>query len=543
MTSRFPYRYSWLLLFPVAVAFLWFGTRDQQDPLWIKSGLLLQEETRLIADVPDSLQWLYCQFHQIKYRQGDTTGLHLVNQPAPANIEWKAFRDLALAARKSQRIVISGVTGTGATKQAKRAANLIAGSSERVMSIDCAPGFDMEYHKKYIGSENEQGRFVPGELLDFWEKCRQHPERRYVAVVDNFDKINPETFFGATLWEALSSRLVEIETDGVRYTMPENFHLISVTHLGPGSKIEFNEEHFKRLGNQYVLEPNPRELIAVLEWQYKNDVLDSTKAKALHIRENKRAFVFYFIRINELLKDRFGIGFQMGQGTNLRACYHPDDRGKLKQTVISHLNALKPDKQLRWSDFDDIEHTIRENGQMPRTSFLARQVQFLQDTGYLVEITMVAATALLTAFVGYLVYRRRELLIRRYGEKAKQVFQKFEEQQISADVAARRLVNIKEDVDNLVLKRKLGYTEGLYFMAFVEDKVKRIEFARNVSENFSELFEAFMEDGVLNESEYLKLRQFLQSIRHKIPAETYEQFNENVEKAYSSDRPGKEPVG
>jgi hypothetical protein len=143
----------------------------------------------------------------------------------------------------------------------------------------------MEYHKKYIGSENEQGRFVPGELLDFWEKCRQHPERRYVAVVDNFDKINPETFFGATLWEALSSRLVEIETDGVRYTMPENFHLISVTHLGPGSKIEFNEEHFKRLGNQYVLEPNPRELIAVLEWQYKNDVLDSTKAKALHIRE------------------------------------------------------------------------------------------------------------------------------------------------------------------------------------------------------------------------------------------------------------------
>ena len=543
MTSRFPYRYSWLLLFPVAVAFLWFGTRDQQDPLWIKSGLLLQEETRLIADVPDSLQWLYCQFHQIKYRPGDTTGLHLVNQPAPANIEWKAFRDLALAARKSQRIVISGVTGTGATKQAKRAANLIAGSSERVMSIDCAPGFDMEYHKKYIGSENEQGRFVPGELLDFWEKCRQHPERRYVAVVDNFDKINPETFFGATLWEALSSRLVEIETDGVRYTMPENFHLISVTHLGPGSKIEFNEEHFKRLGNQYVLEPNPRELIAVLEWQYKNDVLDSTKAKTLHIRENKRAFVFYFIRINELLKDRFGSGFQMGQGTNLRACYHPEDRGKLKQTVISHLNALKPDKQLRWSDFDDIEHTIRENGQMPRTSFLARQVQFLQDTGYLVEITMVAATALLTAFVGYLVYRRRELLIRRYGEKAKQVFQKFEEQQISADVAARRLVNIKEEVDNLVLKRKLGYTEGLYFMAFVEDKVKRIEFARNVSENFSELFEAFMEDGVLNESEYLKLRQFLQSIRHKIPAETYEQFNENVEKAYSSDRPGKEPVG
>ena len=520
------------------MAFLWFGTRDQHDPLWIKSGLLLQEETRLIADVPDSVQWLYCHLHRVKYRSGDTTGLQLVNQPVPSNIEWKAFKALTLTASTNQRTVISGVTGTGATKQAKRAANLIAGSAERVLSIDCAPGFDMEYHKKYIGSEDNQGRFVQGVLLDFWEECRQHPERRYVAVVDNFDKINPETFFGATLWEALSSRKVEIETDGVRYYMPDNFHLISVTHLGPGSKTEFNEEHFKRLGNQYILEPNPRELIAVLEWQYRNKLLDSLKADALHIRENKRAFVFYFIRINELLREKFGSGFQMGQGTNLRACYHPDDRSRMKQTVISHLNALKPDKQLRVSDFDDIEYTIRENGLMPRTSFLARQVQFLQDTGYLVEITMVAATALLTAFVGYLVYRRRELLIRRYGEKAKQVFQKFEEQQISADVAARRLVNIKEEVDNLVLKRKLGYTEGLYFMAFVEDKVKRIEFARNVSENFAELFEAFMEDGVLNESEYLKLRQFLQSIRHKIPADTYEQFNENVERAYSPNRTG-----
>jgi hypothetical protein len=155
----------------------------------------------------------------------------------------------------------------------------------------------------------------------------------------------------------------------------------------------------------------------------------------------------------------------------------------------------------------------------------------LKDTGYLVEITMVAATALLTAFVGYLVYRRRESLIRRYFEKVRQVFQKFEDQQISPEIAARRLVNIKEEVDDLVLKRKLGYTEGMYFMAFVEDKVKRVEFARNVSENFSELFGAFMEDGVLNESEYLKLRQFLQSIRHRIPAETYEQLNEKVEKA------------
>jgi hypothetical protein len=117
------------------------------------------------------------------------------------------------------------------------------------------------------------------------------------------------------------------------------------------------------------------------------------------------------------------------------------------------------------------------------------------------------------------------------------VFISFEKQQISAETAARRLEKIKEEVDNLVLRRRLGYTEGLYFMAFVEDKVKRIEFARNVSENFFELFNAFMEDEILSEGEYLKLRQFLQSIRHKIPTDSYEQFSKKVEQAYATHHP------
>ena len=78
------------------------------------------------------------------------------------------------------------------------------------------------------------------------------------------------------------------------------------------------------------------------------------------------------------------------------------------------------------------------------------------------------------------------------------------------------------------MRRKLNYTEGLYFLAFVEDKAKRIDFARNVSENFLELFNAFMEDNVLTENEYQKLGMFLESIKHKIPAEIYEQFRQKV---------------
>jgi hypothetical protein len=522
---------------PVVALLIWLGTRNSSDPLWEESGNLLQQPCSLIADQPDSLQLLFCQIQHLPFRAGDTMGLHLVSQPSLSNIEWTAFKKLTLAANAQPRIVISGVTGTGSTKQAKRAANLIAGHIDRVLQIDCAPGFDVEYYKKYIGTEDEKGAFQPGILLQFWDRCRENPNENFVAIVDNFDKINPETFFGPTLWEALSSKKVIAQLGDLKVAMPPNFRLISVTHLGPGSLVEFNEEHFKRLGSQYVLDPNPREMIAYLDLLQRQGGLNDNQLRTLNNPVEKQGFIFYFLKINQMLRERYGAGYQMGQGTNLRACYMPEDHPKMKQTVLSHLNALHPAQPLVWNDFNGIDYTVRHQGLEPNSSILAQQVQMLKDTGYFVEITMVSTTALLTALLGWWVFRRRELLIRRYGEKAKQVFISFEKQQISAETAARRLEHIKEEVDDLVLRRRLGYTEGLYFMAFVEDKVKRIEFARNVSENFFELFNAFMEDEILSEGEYLKLRQFLQSIRHKIPSDSYEQFSRKVEQAYATHHP------
>jgi hypothetical protein len=183
-----------------------------------------------------------------------------------------------------------------------------------------------------------------------------------------------------------------------------------------------------------------------------------------------------------------------------------------------------------------MEYTIRNHGLEAGSSFFARLVEMLHETGYFVEITMVAITALLTALLSYYVFRRREQLIRRFGERAKLVYHSFENQQISAETASRRLEEIKREVDGLVIRRRLGYTEGLYFLAFVEDMVKRIEYARSVSENFMELFSAFMEDDILTENEYLKLKQFLHTIRHKIPPDLYEQFSRKVESTYTMGR-------
>ena len=518
----------------------WFGLRNRPDAVWLQASDLLRQRHALISEVPDSLQLLYCQLHGLPFKPGDSTAIRLISKPYLSVIEWSRFNAFVQTAAKRRFMVVSGVTGAGGTKLTKHMARLLAGQPENLLEINCAPQFDLEYHKEYIGQEQD-GQFVPGKLLKLWEQCWQHPEQKFVAVADNFDKINPETFFGPGLWESLSSSRDTAYFDGKPVTIPPNFYFFSVTHLGPGSLIEMNEEHFKRLGRQYILQPDARELLAVLRQQAEKlaaktsrDAEDSSRLEALRDTAQLHQFLFYFLKTNQLIAARYSPGYQLGHGSNVRNYYRAQDLPKFKEVYLNHINALHPAKTLKEDDFEPLDFTVRTGGLELGSNFLSQQIQYLEDTGYLVEVTMVAATALLTMLAGWWVFRRREQIIRRYGERAQQVYNGFETQAISAEIAGRRLEEIKNEVDNLVMRRKLNYTEGLYFLAFIEDKVKRIEFARNVSENFLELFNAFMEDDILTKSEYLKLRQFLQSIRHKIPSEIHDQFREKVEAAYAA---------
>ena len=521
-----------LFVVPLLILAIWLGLRDQPDPVWDEAGALAQQRHLLLQDVPDSLQQLYCAWHRLPYRPGDSTALRIASKPSLSTIEWTAFRDLFREAMQRKNMVISGVTGVGATKQAKHLARLLTGRPENILLIECSPQFDLEFYKKYIGHE-EAGRFVPGELLHFWERCQESPKQHFVVLLDNFVKINPETFFGPGLWEALGSAGDKAELGDKMVGLPANCRLLSVTHHGPGSLVEFNGEHFKRLGWPYILKPNARELAEHLRRKWAGSP-DSLRAAAVTDTHQLQQFLFYFLKTNLLIEERYGSGFQLGQGSGARDFFLEKDLPDLKRTFMGHINSLRRTRQMTERDFASLDFTARTGGLSQRSSFWDRQVQYLQDTGYFVEITMVATTALLTFLVGWWVFRRRERLIRFYGEQAQEVYAGFEMQVISAEVAAQRLEAIKNEVDGLVMRRRLNYTEGLYFLAFVEDKVKRIEFARNVSQNFLELFNTFMEDNMLTESEYTKLRQFLQSIRHKIPAETYEQFRKKVEQAFAA---------
>jgi len=535
-------RWPYFIAVPGLIALLWFGLRDRPDPVWLQAGQMVQCRYRMLDEAVDSIQLLFNEFHpnESPAARTDSAAFQLVAQPYLPTIEWAKFNDFCRTVERKRFIVLSGVTSTGATNLAVCAARLLAGRPERLLQISCAPQFDLEYHKKYIGQE-EGGRFVPGELLQFWDKCRVQPDQKFVVVLDNFDKINPETFFGPELWEMLSSRREPAQIGDLLVQVPDNFYLISATHFGPGAQIELSEEHFKRIGRPFVLQPNSHELLEYLRRQAivlaAKPATDTAAVRQLALLQDTaqlHQFLYYFLKTNALISKCYSPGHQLGQGSNLRRCYLNGGIPALKQIFKDHINALRPEKPLTNADFRPLDYTVATAGLEENSNFVARQIQLLRDTGYLQEVTMVAATATLTALFGWWVFRRRERLIRNYGDRVQHVFSDFDQQLTSAEEASNRLQQIKREVDDLVLRRRLNYTEALYFMAFIEDKVKRIDFARSVSENFRELFNAFMDDNVLTENEYMKLCQYLESIRHKIPDQAYEQFNRKVEEAYKA---------
>lgn len=532
------FRIGWWAV-PLLVGLIWLGSRNRPDPMWQEAGALLSERYPLLYEQPDSVKRLYAEMHAGASGANPDEAWLLLDQAGQSLIDWRVFQGLCRATVRQRFIVISGVTGTGLTKQSKRVALLLTGSSDRVLSVACAPQFDLDLHRRYIGRANDASDvFEAGELLQFWERCYKLPHQRFAALIDNIDKINPETFFGPELWEALSSSRDIAVIGGKPRPVPPNFYLISTTHIGPGSLVELNEEHFKRIGRQYVLDPNPRELLEYLRRESaklaaKSEVSEAEQAlRGVYADSlNWHRFLFYWIAANRFVAAHYGPGYQLGQGAQLRACI--GDLEEFKNIWRRHLIAMKMSPNALNEAFERMDFTaFKDLGQQAHSSFFARWLDYLENTGYMVEITMVACTALLTALIGWWMFRRRERLIRRYGEMAQQLFNDFEDQKISAEEASARLDGIRKEVGDLVMQRKLNYTEGLYFMAFVEDKTRRIDMARQVSEHFLELFNAFMDDNVLTENEYQKLIGFLQAIRLKIPEDIYRQFREKVEIAF-----------
>ena len=117
----------------------------------------------MLEDAVDSIQLLFNELHphEPALHRFDSSAFHLISQPYLPVIEWEKFDSFCRTVERKRFIVLSGVTSTGATNLAVCAARLLAGQPQNLMQISCAPQFDLEYHRKYIGRE-EKGEVRAG---------------------------------------------------------------------------------------------------------------------------------------------------------------------------------------------------------------------------------------------------------------------------------------------------------------------------------------------------------------------------------------------
>jgi energy-coupling factor transporter ATP-binding protein EcfA2 len=554
-------RYKTLLLIvliPLSIWLLFRGFRNEKDPLWASTSDLLRRNPLLLDKAGDSLRLLYNSFHGEKLPEGDGLPLRLISTPYVPTMTYQKFRYYFNKVTEQKYAIIAGVTGSGNSTLVDRMANLMADSGNKIQIL-CAPQFDLELNKRYIG-RFENNVFQKGELLKFWDNCRARPSEKFVCVIDNFDKINPETLFGPELWQRLDDPKFVVSFGKDTIKIPDNFYLLCITHAGVGQKIEMNNEHFKRFGGQIILPPTAEEFVLGLKVKKKEVEKDLPKKKAilettdkttspyaelkkevakleaqsvaLNDTANLQKVVYFFEKANAVISQKYGSSYQLGQWSDARKQFQAKDFETLQTLFLGHVNSLKPPTEMHQSDFDGLTYATQNDGSIANSSPVFKAGNKLADLGFASELGVAGSFALISGVVGWWYFRRRHRFIKEFTKKIYDLMDDFAARRRSYDQIVADLGVIKRDFDNLVLEQKVNYNEAAFFYGFLEDKTKLVQLAREVNEVFLKLMDVFLEDNVLSESENEKLNQFLESIRYKISTPQYYEYKNQIDKAY-----------
>ncbi|MDZ7876775.1 MAG: hypothetical protein U5L45_03850 [Saprospiraceae bacterium] len=547
-----------IVLIPLSIWLLLKGFRNEKDPLWAETTDLLQREPLSLDKAADSLRLLYNSFHAKKLPEGHNLPLQRISTPYVPTMTYDKFRYYFNKVSEQKYAIVAGVTGSGNSTLVDRMANLMADSGNKIQIL-CAPQFDLELNKRYIG-RLENNVFQKGELLKFWDNCRARPSEKFVCVIDNFDKINPESLFGPELWQRLDDPKFVVTFGKDTIKIPDNFYLLCITHAGVGQKIEMNNEHFKRFGGQVILPPTAEELVLGLKVKKKDvekdlqkkktayETLDKTspqyadlkneRAKlegqlaALNDTTNLQKVVYFFDKANAIISEKYGSSYQLGQWSDARKQFQAKDFETLQALFLSHVNSLKPLTEMRQSDFDGLTYATQNDGAIASSSPILKAINTLADLGFASELGVAGSFALISGVVGWWYFRRRHRFIKEFTKKIYDLMDDFAARRRGYDQIVSDLSVIKRDFDNLVLEQKVNYNEAAFFYGFLEDKTKLVQLAREVNEVFLKLMDVFLEDGVLSASENDKLNQFLESIRYKISTPQYYEYKNQIEKAY-----------
>ena len=530
---------------------LYFGFQDQKDPYWSELDKIIDANYQTLDKSQDSISTIYNNFQHTSLP--DTQIFKLISKPFVPGMEFSKLKYYFNNLVEKKYFLTSSVTGCGTTTLTTRLANLIGGAEQNQLMIRCSPAMDYEFHKQYIGYKNEQGKYIKGELLSFWGKCIASPKQNFVCVIDNFDKINPETFFGPEIWEKLDYPKTKLMFGEIEYNIPSNFYMIMITHPGVGNKVKLSYEHFRRFGGHEILDPSVQELIIYVD-QKKGEIsknllkLNSQNIdnedikknvikleKELSIYNDKKTikeFTYFFKKSNDLISEKYNKNFQLGQWSDVRKKIGNDQINEAEKIFITHVNNLEPEKALTKEDFSDIDYTLAHDGAIKNSYPIALLFEKLKDYGFLNEFGIAITFGLGSAIAGFVILRRRKKFLQQYKKSIFDIHQQYESGSLSYDATLNRIVDIKNEVNNLVLDNKMNYQEGSYFLHSIEEQTRSVENARNSNQLFLKLLDTFLEDGVLSEGEHFKLLQFLETIRYSIPEREYLRYKQMIDDVY-----------
>lgn len=522
----------------------WKGCQDETDPDWLALDEQLAHDFFTLDKAVDSLQILWRGTHEITEPTDDSLAFRLMAEPFLPTMEFEKFERFVQLLLERKSLLLSSVSGGGTSTLVDRLAKFMASSPQHILFHRCAPKFDIEYYRDFIGKE-EDGAWRDGKLLKFLKKCAAKPNEKFVFVIDDFDKVNPETFFGPELWEKFNDDAHLIVFGKDTLNIPNNFHLIMVTHAGIGERVKLNDEHFRRLGNPVHINPSMAELICFLRSEKMKRArqleqaeeggerkLRASQVENLTDTANLKRFVYTVQKTNEFIAKKYGLNFRLGTWSHLRKLYRKEDSEKLLNTFIEHVNSLQPDEPMTVASIENVIHATQKNGKLKGTNPIMTTLNKMEEMGFLTEFVVGLSFLLLSGITSWYFFRKRQRFIKDYTDRIYYLIQEFELGKVNYDEASEEFVRVKKEVDNLVLEKKVNYTEATFFYNFIEDKIKRIEMARTVNKNFEDLVRVFMDDNVLSENEYRKLLSFLDEIKHKISLQDYNRFKQEVDDLY-----------
>ncbi len=470
----------------------------------------------------DDFKEFYLSFH--KKTRVDSFE-NMIEKPFLPSWEYEKFFYYFKPLIKNKRIVISGVTGSGKTTIIDKLSRFITGSEERVLHLQCVEEMAVEYHKEWVGMSTPNG-FMPGKLLKFFELCRADTNHNYIFILDDIDKIYPSTFFGSELWSEMDNPESKNLIQGYgEIRFPDNFYLISITHIGVSNLIELNNEHYRRLGERLPINPDANEfLLGIKERIQEKDL----KIPFKHIKN----LVFFFIEANKYIEKNYGMSYTLGQWATIRKKIEPDEWGNFVQEFITHVSAFKPNKPLQLEDFDNIFYSMENNGLVKNSYFFYRLYESMLETGLFSELSVALAFASCSAIFGWIFIMKKRKFLNYFQSEILRIVDDFRIQKINHEKAMLEIYENKNTLEKLILKRKIKYEESSFLILFVNDQIKQIENInqeRVVSSDFQKLLEEFMIDGILDEEEYRILNRFLDNIRSALQPDIYYSLKKKID--------------